>query len=141
MVISVGVKEPFPSLGYTWQPAGWYPIPTQRAGMPDAGSTPNAYAGFGRHIDLYLERRLQLSENVFLRWVLTGDNRCLRIDPRDRSLSRCMQLVYQSPSDEKWLVSPEVTDDWKTLLISIGDSCDPVNRQVAQQRRASIILQ
>lgn len=38
------------------------------------------------------------------------------------------QLVYQSPLDEKWIVSAVVTDDYKTLLLSIGDSCDPVNR-------------
>lgn len=38
------------------------------------------------------------------------------------------ELVYQSPMDKNWLASPIVTDDWKTLLISIGDSCDPVNR-------------
>ncbi|CAM9182596.1 unnamed protein product [Pylaiella littoralis] len=38
------------------------------------------------------------------------------------------QLVYQSPLDEKWLASTVMTDDWKTLIISIGDSCDPVNR-------------
>lgn len=39
------------------------------------------------------------------------------------------QLIYQSPMNEKWLVSPELSDDRNTLLISIGDSCDPVNRQ------------
>ncbi|CAN0338003.1 unnamed protein product, partial [Hapterophycus canaliculatus] len=38
------------------------------------------------------------------------------------------QLVYQSPLDEKWLASTVMSDDWKTLIISIGDSCDPVNR-------------
>lgn len=39
-----------------------------------------------------------------------------------------LQLVYQSPLDEKWLASPVMSDDWQTLLINIGDSCDPVNR-------------
>ncbi|CAM9548405.1 unnamed protein product [Ascophyllum nodosum] len=38
------------------------------------------------------------------------------------------QLVYQSPLDKTWLASAVMTDDWETLLISIGDSCDPVNR-------------
>ncbi|CAM9809191.1 unnamed protein product [Ectocarpus sp. 6 AP-2014] len=38
------------------------------------------------------------------------------------------QLVYQSPLDEKWLASSIMSDDWNTLIISIGDSCDPVNR-------------
>ena len=37
--------------------------------------------------------------------------------------------MYQSPLDEKWLASTIMTDDWKTLIISIGDSCDPVNRR------------
>ena len=46
-----------------------------------------------------------------------------------------MQLVYQSPLDEKWLASTVMTDDWKTLIISIGDSCDPVNRQGRQRSR------
>lgn len=38
--------------------------------------------------------------------------------------------MYQSPLDEKWMASAVMTDDWETLLISINDSCDPVNRSV-----------
>ena len=29
-----------------------------------------------------------------------------------------------------------MTDDWKTLVISIGGSCDPVNRRVVQYLRS-----
>ena len=37
-------------------------------------------------------------------------------------------LFFESPENPKWLYGTEVSQDGETLLLTAGDSCDPVNR-------------
>lgn len=37
-------------------------------------------------------------------------------------------LIFANPENPKWMTSAEVSDDGDYLLLSISDSCDPVNR-------------
>mmetsp|Transcript_9800 Transcript_9800/g.12245 ORF Transcript_9800/g.12245 Transcript_9800/m.12245 type:complete len:768 (+) Transcript_9800:67-2370(+) len=38
------------------------------------------------------------------------------------------QLLFSSPENPKWLYGVEVTDDGAYLLVTVSESCDPVNR-------------
>lgn len=38
------------------------------------------------------------------------------------------QVVFEDPENPKWLYGSEVSDDGAYLLVTIGESCDPVNR-------------
>jgi len=38
------------------------------------------------------------------------------------------QLFFHDSSHPKWLFGPEISEDGETLLLSMNESCDPVNR-------------